>query len=350
MMFGEQTPDDEAARIVASARDHGLNFIDTADVYNQGRSEEVVGRLLQGQRHDWVLASKIGNPVGKGPNQAHYSRQWLLRGVEQSLSRLGTDFMDILYLHRDYHEENLEEALWALGDLIRAGKLRSFGLSNFRGWRIAEVMRLAEKLGVPQPVVCQPYYNMLNRGPEVEILPACKHYGLGVVPYSPIARGVLTGKYLPGQAPAADTRAGRGDRRILATEFREESLQIAQQLVQHSAARGVQPGHFATAWVPPQGKPRTNELLEVQKNLYAARSIEAVGEISPGAASRVDSHLWVGPQDQKAMAALAPGLELVVDYGWLTIIAKPLPSSTRWPPRATGRWPACSKWPRACRP
>ncbi|MPT41522.1 MAG: aldo/keto reductase, partial [Achromobacter sp.] len=188
MMFGEQTPDEEAARIVASARDHGLNFIDTADVYNGGRSEEVVGRLLKGQRHDWVLASKIGNAVGKGPNQSHYSRQWLIRGVESSLARLDTDFMDILYLHRDYHEENLEEALWALGDLIRAGKLRSFGLSNFRGWRIAEVMRLCEKMGVPQPVVCQPYYNMLNRGPEVEILPACQHYGLGVVPYSPIAR------------------------------------------------------------------------------------------------------------------------------------------------------------------
>lgn len=239
MMFGEQTPDDEAARIVASARDHGLNFIDTADVYNEGRSEEVVGKLLQGQRHDWVLASKIGNVVGKGPNQSHYSRQWLIRGVEQSLARLGTDFLDILYLHRDYHEEHLEEALWTLGDLIRAGKLRSFGLSNFRGWRIAETLRLCEKLGVPQPVVCQPYYNLLNRGPEVEILPACKHYGLGVVPYSPIARGVLTGKYLPGQAPAADTRAGRGDRRILATEFREESLQIAQRLVEHSADRGV---------------------------------------------------------------------------------------------------------------
>jgi aryl-alcohol dehydrogenase-like predicted oxidoreductase len=248
-MFGEQTPDEEAARIVASARDHGLNFIDTADVYNGGRSEEVVGKLLKGQRHDWVLASKIGNKVGQGPNQSHYSRQWLVRGVEASLARLDTDFMDILYLHRDYHEENLEEALWALGDLIRAGKLRSFGLSNFRGWRIAEVMRLCEKMGVPQPVVCQPYYNMLNRGPEVEILPACKHYGLGVVPYSPIARGVLTGKYLPGQAPAEDTRAGRGDSRILATEFREESLQIAQKLVAHAAARGVQAGHFATAWV-----------------------------------------------------------------------------------------------------
>ncbi|OZI18203.1 aldo/keto reductase [Bordetella genomosp. 7] len=249
MMFGEQTPFDEAQRIVASAREAGVNFIDTADVYNQGRSEEVVGKLLGGQRYDWVLATKIGNRVSSAPNHSHYSRQWLMQGVHASLARMGTDYIDILYLHRDFHEENLEEAVYALGDLIRAGKLRSFGLSNFRGWRIAEVIRLCRELGVPQPVVCQPYYNMLNRGPEVEILPACGHYGLGVVPYSPIARGVLTGKYAPGQPPASDTRAGRGDKRILDTEFRPESLQIAAQLTEYCKQRGVLPGHFATAWV-----------------------------------------------------------------------------------------------------
>lgn len=249
MMFGEQSPLEAAADIVASAREHGVNFIDTADVYNGGRSEEVVGKLIAQDRDDWVLASKIGNPVDKGRNHSRYSRKWLAQGVEQSLKRLGTDYLDILYLHRDYHEENLEEAALALGDLIRAGKLRYFGVSNFRGWRIAEMVNLCEKLGVPRPVVCQPYYNMLNRMPEVEILPACAHFGLGVVPYSPIARGVLTGKYAPGQAPAADTRAGRGDKRILDTEFREESLKIAQELVAYCAGKGIKPGHFATAWV-----------------------------------------------------------------------------------------------------
>jgi aryl-alcohol dehydrogenase-like predicted oxidoreductase len=249
MMFGGPTDLDEAANIVASAHDHGLNFIDTADVYGKGASESMVGELLRGQRHDWVLASKIGNAFGDDPNQSHYSRRWLMQGVEGSLARLETDYLDILYLHRDFHEENLEEAVSALGDLIRAGKIRSFGVSNFRGWRIAEIVHLCKQLNVPQPVVCQPYYNLLNRGPEVEILPACQHYGLGVVPYSPIARGVLTGKYAPGQAPAADTRAGRGDARILATEFREESLKIAADLVAHAESRGVKPGHFATAWV-----------------------------------------------------------------------------------------------------
>ncbi len=249
MMFGGPTPDDEAGRIVASARDHGINFIDTADVYGKGDSESVVGALLAGQRHDWVLASKIGNAFDDAPNRSHYSRQWLIQGVEGSLQRLRTDYLDILYLHRDFHQENLEEPIRALGDLIRAGKIRGFGLSNFRGWRIAEVVHLCRQLNVPQPVVLQPYYNLLNRGPEVEILPAAQHHGLGVVPYSPIARGVLTGKYPPGQAPASDTRAGRGDKRILDTEFREESLQIAATLAEHSKARGIAPGHFATAWV-----------------------------------------------------------------------------------------------------
>lgn len=249
MMFGDQTDIDEAGRIVASARAHGINFIDTADVYSKGGSEEMVGKLLATGRHDWVLATKLGNAMSDQPNQSHYSRSWMMREVENSLKRLATDYVDILYLHRDYHEENLEEAVRALGDLIRAGKIRAFGLSNFRGWRIAEVMRLCERTGVPAPVVCQPYYNLLNRMPEVEILPACAHYGIGVVPYSPIARGVLTGKYPPGQLPPEGTRAGRGDKRIMETEFREESLVIAQRLKEHAEARGVKLGQFATAWV-----------------------------------------------------------------------------------------------------
>ncbi|MGV8804783.1 MAG: aldo/keto reductase [Polaromonas sp.] len=249
MMFGKQTPLLDAASIVASAREHGINFIDTADVYNQGQSERDLGQLLKGQREHWVLASKLGNPVSQAVNEGHYSRQWLLRQTDAILSRLQTDYLDILYLHRDYPEANLEEAVRALGDLIRAGKIRSFGLSNFRGWRIAEVAHLCKALGVPQPVVCQPYYNLLNRGPEVEILPACGHHGLGVVPYSPLARGVLTGKYLPGQPPAEGTRAGSGDKRILETEFREESLVIAQKIKARCEAAGVLPGHFAAAWV-----------------------------------------------------------------------------------------------------
>jgi aryl-alcohol dehydrogenase-like predicted oxidoreductase len=122
-------------------------------------------------------------------------------------------------------------------------------VSNFRGWRIAEMVNMARQMNMPGPVVCQPYYNLLNRLPEVEILEACGHYGLGVVPYSPIARGVLTGKYAPGQAPAEGSRAARADKRILETEFRQESLQVAQSLRLHCERKGVSLAHFATAWV-----------------------------------------------------------------------------------------------------
>ncbi|KQT07605.1 aldo/keto reductase [Ramlibacter sp. Leaf400] len=249
MMFGDQTDAREAGAILADARERGINFLDTADVYSKGGSETLLGSLLGEGRDDWVIASKLGNPMGDGQNQSRYSRTWMLREVEASLRRLRTDRLDILYLHRDYEGMDLEEPLRALDTLIRDGKVRYWGLSNFRGWRIAEAVRIARELGMPGPSACQPYYNLLNRMPEVEVLPACRHHGIGVVPYSPIARGVLSGKYAPGQAPAADSRAGRGDKRIHQTEFREESLRIAQQLQAHVAGRGVTLAQFATAWV-----------------------------------------------------------------------------------------------------
>lgn len=249
MMFGDQTDKPEAAAIVADAREQGVNFIDTADVYTKGASESMLGELLKGQRHEWVLATKLGNKMSDRVNESHYSRSWMLREVDSSLARLQTDHVDVLYLHRDFNGMDLQEPLFALDALLRAGKIRYWGVSNFRAWRIAELVHGARQLGMPGPVVCQPYYNLLNRMPEVEILPACAHYGVGVTSYSPIARGVLTGKYLPGQAPAQGTRAARGDKRMAETEFREESLVIAQQLKVHAEARGVTLAQFATAWV-----------------------------------------------------------------------------------------------------
>lgn len=249
MMFGDQTDDAEAARIVASAREMGVNFVDTADMYTRGASEMALASLIREQRHWWVLASKLGNKMSQAPNEGGYSRTWIMREVEASLSRLETDYLDILYMHIDREQDSLEEPLRAMGDLVSQGKIRYYGISNFRGWRIAEVVRLAESLNIPAPVVLQPYYNLLNRMPEVEILPACDYYGLGVVPYSPIARGVLTGKYKPGQKPAEGSRAARNDRRIMQTEWREESLQIAQTLNEHATRRGVTLAQFATAWV-----------------------------------------------------------------------------------------------------
>ena len=248
LMFGDRTDDVEAQRIVANAREHGINFIDTADAYHNGGSERMVGRCLSGDRNHWVLATKVGRNMGNLPNQGGYSRSWVFQAVEDSLTRLGVDYIDIYYLHRDFEGTNLEEVVRALGDLIRAGKIRYFGLSNFTGWRIAQVVSVCKELNVPSPVACQPHYNLLNRVPEVEILPACHQFGIGVVPYSPMARGVLSGKYLPGVALEEGSR-GTTDGRFIQTEYREESLLIAQRLKIRADELGVPLGQYATAWV-----------------------------------------------------------------------------------------------------
>jgi aryl-alcohol dehydrogenase-like predicted oxidoreductase len=249
MMFGDQTDAPEAASIVSAALDNGVNFIDTADVYKRGQSEAMLAPLLATRRQQFVLASKVGNKMSDQPNDVGYSRTWVSRAIEGSLKRLNTDYLDIYYMHRDNPGMDLEEPVRMMGDLISQGKIRAWGVSNFRGWRIAQIVELARRMNVPQPIVCQPYYNLLNRQPEVEILPACQAYGLAVVPYSPIARGVLTGKYLPGAAPPEGTRASRKDSRIMETEFRSESLQIAQQLRERAAHLGVSLQHYACAWV-----------------------------------------------------------------------------------------------------
>ena len=249
MMFGQQTPDPEAFRIIDKAREQGINFIDTADVYGDGSSEAVVGQGIRSHRDHWVLATKFVNSHKKGPNLGGHSRKWVIETVENSLRRLNTDYIDLLYFHRAVFDAPLEEPVRAIADLIKQGKLRYFGVSNFRGWRIAEVAHLADQFGIDRPIASQPLYNIVNRTAEAEQLPAAHYYGLGVVSYSPLARGVLTGKYQPGQQPGADTRAGRGDKRILETEWRPESIEIAQQIAQHARAKGIEPADFALAWV-----------------------------------------------------------------------------------------------------
>ncbi|MGH8350766.1 MAG: aldo/keto reductase, partial [Pseudomonas sp.] len=235
MMFGEQTSTEDSLRIIDKAWDQGINFIDTADVYTNGRSEEIVGEAIASRRHEWVLATKVGfGPVDGVPNRSGLSRKHLFNGIDASLTRLGTDYLDIYYLHREDHNTPLEVTVSAIGDLIRQGKIRYWGLSNYRGWRIAEVIRVADKLGVDRPVISQPLYNIVNRQAETEQITAAQNYGLGVVPYSPLARGVLSGKYAPDVKPDANSRAGRADKRILETEWRVESLRIAQQIQQYT--------------------------------------------------------------------------------------------------------------------
>jgi aryl-alcohol dehydrogenase (NADP+) len=248
MMFGDRTDASEAQRIVDAAFDAGVNFIDTADAYANGASEQIVGAAIKPHRRSWILATKVGNPMTAKPHDGGLSRRWLFVACDDSLSRLRTDYIDIYYLHKDDIDTPIAETVSAIGDLIRAGKIRYFGISNYRGWRIAEVVNECEAQGVPSPIVCQPYYNLLNRMPEVEILPACDHYGLGVAPYSPIARGILTGKYAPGVVPD-DSRVARKDQRMMETEYRPESLAIAETLAAHAVRTGRSLLQFALAWL-----------------------------------------------------------------------------------------------------
>ncbi len=249
MMFGGRTNEADSRVIVDHARDQGVNFIDTADGYNDGESERIVGNAIRANRDWWVLATKLANPTGKGPNGVGLSRRWVMTACENSLKRLGVDHIDVYYLHKEDHSTPLDETVRAMGDLSTQGKIRYFGVSNYRAWRVAEICRLCDRMNVARPVVSQPTYNILNRQIETEHLPACAHYGLGVFPFSPLARGVLSAKYDPQGKPDAESRAGQADKRMMETEWRPESLMLAREMQDYAKSRGMTAVQFALAWV-----------------------------------------------------------------------------------------------------
>ncbi len=279
MMFGGRTGEKEAGRIVADAREQGVNFIDTADVYGQGASEELVGRLIRGNRFDWILATKLGNPLRDQADSGGLSRRWMFEATERSLRRLGVETIDVLYLHREDPRTPLEETVRAMADLVRSGKVRYFGVSNHRAWRLARICALCDGLGIDRPVVCQLYYHALNRTAEIELLPACAGHGIGAVAYSPLARGVLTGKYPPGAEPPADSRAASGDRRIAQTEFHPANLEAAARLKAHCEGRGFGMAAFAGAWV--LANPLMTGLVAGPRTFEQWRSYLATLEILP---------------------------------------------------------------------
>ena len=305
MMFGDQTDEAHAREIVAVTRDAGLNAIDTADNYAKGESERIVGRIIAQDRARWVLATKVANPIGNEPNDKGLSRRWVTQEVENSLRRLGTDWIDVYYMHKDDESTPIEETLSTFARLIDDGKIRYYGISNFRGWRVARMVETARRMGIPQPIVCQPPYRAVTRLIETEVIASCAHYGLGVVAYSPLARGVLSGKYEPNAQPDPQSRAGRGDRRIMQTDFRAESLSVASALKAHAQARGMSPTQFAIAWAMNNrlvsgviGGPRT---LEQWRDYVEALSVRLTAEdeamvdslVPPGYAS---THGYNDPQ------------------------------------------------------
>lgn len=249
MMFGGPTDAEASERIILRALDAGINFVDTADMYNAGASEEITGRALAGRRDSVVLATKVRNPMGDDPNDQGLSRRHIIRGCEDSLRRLGTDRIDLFYMHAPDYATPLDESLAAMEMLVQQGKIIYPACSNFYAYQVAQMLAVADRRGY-SPVVCvQPLYNLVNREVEVELIPLCREANLGVVAYSPLARGVLTGKYAPGAAPPPGSRADRGDRRIHQTELRDESFQVAQELGGLAAAASCSTAQLALAWV-----------------------------------------------------------------------------------------------------
>ena len=211
MMFGPwgNTDEDECVRMIHDALDAGINFLDTADVYGEGRSEEIVGKALKGRRDEVVLATKVHGQMGPGRNDRGNSRLWIMREIESSLRRLGTDHIDLYQIHRPEPDVDLEETLGALTDLVRQGKIRYLGSSTFPAFHIVEAHWVSERRGLERFVCEQPPYSIFVRHIEWDVLPVCQHYGMGVIVWSPLAGGWLAGKYRRGEEVPADSRARR---------------------------------------------------------------------------------------------------------------------------------------------
>ena len=206
LTFGEQTDQAEATRIVQRALDAGVNFFDTADSYTQGRSEEILGKILRGQRDSVVIATKVCSRVGEGPNDRGLSRKHIMESAERSLRRLQTDYIDLYQAHNFDPETPLEETLRTFDDLIHQGKVRYIGCSNFTAWQLCKALWVSDRHNLAQYVSVQPRYSLISREIEAELLPFCQEEGIGVIVYNPLAAGFLTGKYRKDTPPPPGTR------------------------------------------------------------------------------------------------------------------------------------------------
>ena len=247
MTFGGAADEEASRAIVERCLDAGVNFFDTADVYTEGRSEEILGRLVTGRRHDLVIATKAFNATGPGVNDAGLSRKHLIAACEASLRRLGTDYVDLYQVHGDDPWTPLDETLRALDDLVRSGKVRYVGASNYGAWRLCEALWTSETRGLARYDCLQPLYNLVERGVDAELLPLCRAKGVGLIAWSPLAGGWLTGKYREG--PAGDARlAGGGGQAVEMGRFVDRE-RILDALLAQAGELGVSPAAVALRWV-----------------------------------------------------------------------------------------------------
>ncbi len=248
MMFGGPTSEADSTSIMHKAIDQGINFFDTANMYSTGGSETVVGKALVDRRDKVVLATKGRAPMGDGPNDAGASRVHLMRELDRSLQRMQTDYVDIYYVHTPDYQTPIEETLRTLDDMVRSGKVRYIACSNFRAWRLAEALWTSDVRNLYSFSCVQPLYNIMNRDIEVELLPLCQEKGIGVVSYSPLARGILTGKYQAGKPFPEGSRASRNDKRMNEAELRDVSIELSQEISAYCDKKGVSMTNFALAW------------------------------------------------------------------------------------------------------
>jgi aryl-alcohol dehydrogenase-like predicted oxidoreductase len=305
MMFGAwgETDHDECIRIIHRALDAGINFIDTADVYSRGESEEIVGKALAGGRRDnVVLATKVHGTMGEDPNEFGNSRRWIVREVENSLRRLGTDWIDLYQIHRPEEETDIDETLGALTDLVRAGKVRYIGSSTFPASRVVEAQWVAERR-VRERFVCeQPPYSILVRGIEEDVLPTCRRYGMGVIAWSPLAGGWLSGRWRKGADDLTSRRSALIPQRYdLSIPANQRKLEAAEALAQLAEETGISLIHLALAFVIRHPAvtaaiigPRTMEHLESQ---LGAADVELSADVLDRIDAIVPPGMTVNPTD-----------------------------------------------------
>jgi aryl-alcohol dehydrogenase-like predicted oxidoreductase len=308
MMFGAAigNPDhDDSVRIIHKALDAGINFIDTADRYSDGESEEIVGKALKGRRDDVVLATKVNGPMGNDPNQQGNSRRWIMTEAENSLRRLQTDYIDLYQIHRPDPDTDIEDTLSALSDLIHSGKVRAIGSSTMPASDIVEAQWVAERRGLERFRAEQPPYSILSRGIETEVLPVAQRYGMGILAWSPLAKGMLTGRIRTGQQTDLHRAA-------MLTSFSDERrLEVVEQIVLLAEKAGLPMTHLAMAFVIAHPGvtsaiigPRTMEQLD---DLLAGADVTLTDEILDRIDEIVPPGTDIGAPDQSAY--LPPALQ-----------------------------------------
>jgi 1-deoxyxylulose-5-phosphate synthase len=303
--FGGPTPDEEAARILDACLDAGINLVDTADSYYEGRSEEVVGRCLSGRRERVVLATKVHYRTGSGPNAEGNSRVHILRACDESLRRLRTDYIDLYQVHRPSPEIPVEETLGALTDLVRAGKVRYVGCSTHPAWMVMEALAVSARDRLARYVSEQPPYNLLDRRIENELVPLAMKHDLAILPWAPLAQGVLAGRYAAADAPPPDSRAAVQPDSIYSRRVTARGVEAGRAFASVALQHGLTPGQLALLWckdqpgvTAPLAGPRTlaqvQELLPVLELLLSEEQRAACDRINPPGTAVVNFHNTAG--------------------------------------------------------